>query len=144
MGPSPDPNPSPSPSPSPKPSPKPTRTRWGDAEQIAELLAQRAPRGFDTIMASDVLYYPPATYRALAQTIRALSAADGAVVLSYRVRHGDEHGFFDLLTAADAADGTPPPFECVHRGTAEAAVSPEDRDGAVKEKWVVELRRVGP
>ena len=93
-------------------------------------------------MASDVLYYPPATYRALAQTIRALSAADGAVVLSYRVRHGDEHGFVDLLTAADGADGTPQRFECVHRGTAEAHVSPQDRDGAVKEKWVVELRRV--
>jgi len=117
--------------------------RWGDAEQITELLAQRG--GFDTITASDVLYYPPATYRALAQTIRALAAADGAVVLSYRVRHGDEHGFVDLLMAANAADGAPPPFECVHRGTAEAAVSPEDREGgAVKEKWVVELRRVGP
>ena len=115
--------------------------RWGDAAQIAELHAQW--RGFDTIMASDVLYYLPATYSALAQTIRALAAADGVVVLSYRVRHGNEHGFVDLLTAASEADGAPPLFECVHWGTAEAAVSPEDRDGgAVKEKWVVELRRV--
>ena len=116
MGPNPNPNPRPRPRPSPSYDSAPPQPRWGDAQQIAELLTLRAARGFDTITASDVLYYPPATYRALAQTIRALSAADGAVVLSYRVRHGDEHGFIDLLTAADATDGTPPLFECVHRG----------------------------
>ena len=143
MGASPNPNPNPRPRPSPSHESAPPQPRWGDAEQIAELLTLRAARGFDTITASDVLYYPPATYRALAQTIRALSAADGAVVLSYRVRHGDEHGFVDLLTAADAADGRPPLFECVHRGTAGADASAEDREGAAgKDKWVVELRRV--
>ena len=58
--------------------------------------------------------------------------------LAYRVRHGDEHGFVELLTR-----GTPP-FEVVHRGGADARVSPQDRQsGSVKEKWVVELRAPG-
>ena len=53
-----------------------------------------------------------------------------------------KRSFVDLLTAADAADGTPPLFECVHRGSAGADASAEEREGARKDKWVVELRRV--
>ena len=112
--------------------------KWGCEAQIENVRERFGRGGFETLTASDVLYYRPDTYGALAATIRALAAADGAVVLAYRVRHGDEHGFVELLTR-----GTPP-FEVVHRGGADARVSPQDRQsGSVKEKWVVELRAPG-
>ena len=110
--------------------------RWGCEPHISALRRKYGGGGFDTLTASDVLYYPPETYGALAQTIRALAAADGAVVLAYRVRHGDEHDFVELLTAST------PRFRVVHRDSVGAAVSDQAR-GAVKEKWVVELRAPG-
>lgn len=80
--------------------------RWGCAEQIAALRAAHAPGGFDTILGSDLLYYKPEqTYGALATTIRALAAPDAAVVLSYRVRHGQEHTFVDALTGGGDDSG---------------------------------------
>lgn len=97
--------------------------RWGCSEHIDQL-REIAPAGFDTICASDVLYYPQSTYAALATTIRALAADDAAVVLSYRVRHGLEHTFIDRLLYAEGAADPPfdgPIFECVARGAADAA-----------------------
>ena len=87
--------------------------RWGDGGHIAAM-REAWPHGFDTIVASDLLYYPPDTYGALAETIRAVAAAHASVVLSYRVRHGHEHTFVDLLRDG----GT---FECTLRGAADEA-----------------------
>ena len=70
--------------------------RWGDADHIATLLETRAD-GFDTIIASDVLYYPPETYPALADTIRALAAPNASVALGYLLRHSREGEIVDLL-----------------------------------------------
>tara|TARA_B110001452_G_scaffold197854_1_gene167795 strand:- start:341 stop:1111 length:771 start_codon:yes stop_codon:yes gene_type:complete len=88
--------------------------RWGDGEHLAAL-RKAWPHGFDTVVASDLLYYPPETYGALAETIRAVAAAaDTSVVLSYRVRHGQEHTFVDLLREGGE-------FECTRRGAADEA-----------------------
>ena len=76
---------------------------WGSQRHITAVRQRWGP--FDTVIASDVLYYPPATYSRLAETIRDLTATGGAVVLSYKVRHGGEDRFVDLLT--DAASGFP-------------------------------------
>jgi predicted nicotinamide N-methyase len=71
--------------------------RWGCRAHI-EALLQRFPGGFETLLLSDVLYYrPEETYGALAMTVRALAAADASVLLSYKVRHGREHMFIDML-----------------------------------------------
>ena len=96
--------------------------RWGDADHIASLRETRAD-GFDTIIASDVLYYPPETYPALADTIRALAAPNGSVALGYLLRHSREGEIVGLL-----ADD----FEVVTRATF---------GGAAASTRVVELRR---
>ena len=130
---------------------------WGDSSQIAALL-QRHPRGFSAVLLSDLLYYKPEeTYDTLAATIRALAAADARVILSYRVRHGMEHTFVDLLTkggtvvdaaaaaaaaaAADAASSRAPPpmFEIVYTNAANEASLSE----ASHATRLVELRRIG-
>ena len=64
---------------------------WGDEAHIA-----RVGR-FDTVVASDTLYYPERTYGRLARTFGALAAAGGTALLSYKVRHGHEPGFAGLL-----------------------------------------------
>lgn len=106
--------------------------RWGDHSHIAAL-RKRWPDGFDTIVASDILYYKPEeTYDSLAETIRALAAPDARVVLAYMVRHGHEHTFCDLLEtggrvecasprAADALPPAPAPmlFDVVGRNAAD-------------------------
>ena len=74
--------------------------RWGCPAHIAAL--RETWKGFDTIVASDVLYYPPETYGALVDTIRGLAAPDATVIIAYVVRHGKEHTFVDLLTEATA------------------------------------------
>ena len=96
--------------------------RWGDADHIASLRETRAD-GFDTIIASDVLYYPPETYPALADTIRALAAPDASVALGYLLRHSREGEIVDLLKED---------FEVVTRATF---------GGAAASTRVVELRR---
>ena len=83
--------------------------RWGDEEHIAAL-ASRHPMGFQTIVASDVLY-SLRMYDALATTIRALSAADAVAVFSYPERHGDEETFVQQLA---------PDFQMINLHTAEA------------------------
>ena len=76
--------------------------RWGDEPQVAAL-RERWPHGFDTVVASDVLYYKPEeTYDDLAQAIRALAAAEARVVISYVERHGREHTFIDRLLDDEA------------------------------------------
>ena len=109
--------------------------QWGDDKQIAALL-RRWPSGFDTIVASDVLYYKPEeTYDALAKTIRTLAATDAQVILAYMVRHGHEHTFADLLVTGGAVlPATPaatpkssgalsvPLFEVVGRNAADEAL----------------------
>ncbi len=120
--------------------------RWGCAEQIAELRSAYAPGGFDTILGSDLLYYKPEqTYEALATTIRALAAADAAVVLSYRVRHGEEHTFVDALTSVghsggDGGEGgkggASVHFELAQRGAADLASLSQ----ATQATRVVEMR----
>ena len=76
--------------------------RWGDRSHIDALRA-RWPSGFDTIVASDILYYKPEeTYDTLAYTIRELAADGARGVLSYMVRHGAEHTFVDLLESGSA------------------------------------------
>ena len=79
--------------------------RWGEDEHIASLCA-RWPLGFETIVASDVLY-SPRMYAALATTINALAARDSIIVLSYPERHGEEDTFIDQWLA--------PAFERTHR-----------------------------
>ena len=70
--------------------------RWGECAQRGALL-ERYPGGFDTVVASDVLYYPQRTYSRLVGAIDALVAPSGAVVLSYKVRHGDEGSCVRML-----------------------------------------------
>ena len=119
--------------------------QWGNAEHIAALL-RRWPGGFDTIVASDVLYYKPEeTYDALAQTIRALAAPAARVVLAYMVRHGHEHTFADLLITggavlpgSSAESDVGPLFEVVGRNAADEA----SRTAATHATRVVELQRV--
>ena len=54
---------------------------------------------FDTIVASDTLYYEPSeTYRSLADSIRALAAPAATVVLAFKERHGRERTFARWLT----------------------------------------------
>ena len=79
-------------------------------------------------MASDVMY-SPRMYDGLETTIRTLAAADAVVVLSYPVRHGDEHTFMERLR---------PEFECSSREP-----TSEDEPSATESALrVVELRRV--
>lgn len=78
--------------------------RWGDDAHIVALRT-RWPAGFSTIVASDVLY-APRMYEALQKTIHALAAQEASVVLSFPVRHGEEHTFADRLA---------PAFELVRR-----------------------------
>mmetsp|Transcript_1135 Transcript_1135/g.2976 ORF Transcript_1135/g.2976 Transcript_1135/m.2976 type:complete len:255 (-) Transcript_1135:109-873(-) len=73
--------------------------RWGSSRQAAAVGRRWGP--FDTLIASDVLYYPPATYERLATTIRALTVPGAHVVLSFKVRHGDEASFARLLLAEE-------------------------------------------
>ena len=49
--------------------------RWGHEPHI-RALHKRWPAGFDTVLASDVLYYPPETYGRLAETADELRSAD--------------------------------------------------------------------
>ena len=101
--------------------------RWGDDAHLSSLSA-RWPNGFETIVASDVLY-SPRMYDGLETTIRTLAAADAVVVLSYPVRHGDEHTFMERLR---------PEFECSSREP-----TSEDEPSATESALrVVELRRV--
>lgn len=116
---------------------------WGNLAHIAAL-RNAWPGGFDTILASDVLYYDPDdTYDKLALTLRALvsSSVDATIVLSYRVRHGAEHTFLERLLRPAAPglddDNSGAPFECVGRGAADAA-SLSEPSFATR---VVELRR---
>jgi len=109
--------------------------RWGNEEHLDALKA-RWPDGFGTLIASDVLYYPPVTYGTLASTIRELAATSAAVVLAYRPRHGGEDGFVELLTRRPATGGMR--FECVHSEVAGEVGNPE-----VVAK-VVELRACAP
>ena len=68
--------------------------RWGEQAHLAALAAVQ-PGGFDTIVASDVLY-SPREYDALAATVHALASADALVLLAYPIRHGE----VQLLAAA--------------------------------------------
>ena len=70
--------------------------RWG-SQAHAAAIKRRWPRGFDTIIASDCLYYPTATYSLLAASVRALAAPSASLVLSYKVRHGNERRFAEDL-----------------------------------------------
>ena len=100
--------------------------RWGDAAHLAQL-ARRAPRGFETLLASDVLY-APREYAALARSVHALAADGATVLLAYPERHGEEAGFVQRLT---------PAFERVR----------EERMGEGSDRvplQLVELRRVRP
>ena len=79
--------------------------RWGSHTQT-EALRTRWQGGFGTVVASDVLYYPPATYAQLADAIERLTAPGGTVVLSYKVRHGEEGQFLGrLLGTSDREEG---------------------------------------
>jgi predicted nicotinamide N-methyase len=94
-----------------------------------EALATLCPGGFETIIASDVLY-SPRHYDELATTIDALAAraADTRVILSYPVRHGEEHTFAHRL----------PAFEVVTRETVGDENSPvEDSSSPLR---ILELR----
>ena len=78
--------------------------RWGDRAHVGALVDpsshEEGRRPFDTVLASDVLYYPSATYARLAATIDALVRRPGGrLAISYKVRHGSEGQFFDHLTA---------------------------------------------
>jgi predicted nicotinamide N-methyase len=102
--------------------------RWGEATHL-EALATLCPGGFETIIASDVLY-SPRHYDELATTIDALAAraADTRVILSYPVRHGEEHTFAHRL----------PAFEVVTRETVGDENSPvEDSSSPLR---ILELR----
>ena len=105
--------------------------RWGDGGHIAAL-KKLWPSGFDTIITSDTLYYRPEdTYDDLATTIRTLASADATVVLSYMVRHGEEHLFAELLASGGAIANSSeslqgdaverPQFDIVHRNAADEA-----------------------
>ena len=75
---------------------------WGCEPHLAAVL-ECWPKRFDTLVASDVLYYKPEeTYDDLARTIRALAADEARVVLSYVERHGREHTFVERLLADSA------------------------------------------
>lgn len=97
--------------------------RWGDAAHISALAA-RWPAGFQTIVASDVLY-SPRMYDALAATIHALAAADAAVIFSYPERHGDELTFVERLS---------PAFERISRDA-------DASESHANELRIIELRR---
>jgi len=99
---------------------------WGDPVHLCDLSA-RWPDGFETILASDCLY-SPRNYDALEATILSLAAADAVVVLSYPVRHGEEHTFIERLL---------PAFEC-SSSLAEEEASGSDTEKALR---VTELRR---
>ena len=58
--------------------------RWGEGEQMARLGSIHG--GFETILASDLLY-ATREYDALAATVHALAAPGGRVLLGYPVRH---------------------------------------------------------
>ena len=103
--------------------------RWGDEAHLSSLCS-RWPVGFQTIVASDVLY-SPRMYDGLEATIRALAAPDAVVVLSYPVRHGDEYTFMERLR---------PEFECFGREVPTGASASPESESAMR---LVELRRVG-
>ena len=85
--------------------------QWGNQAHI-DSLREQYPSGFDVIVASDTLYYEPeSTYAELAVTIRSLAAPEASIILSYVVRHGQEHSFVNMLLEHD--------FECVGRSAAD-------------------------
>ena len=120
--------------------------QWGHRPHIDTLLS-RFPSGFDTIVASDTLYYrPEETYDDLAATIRALAAKDSRILLSYMVRHGMEYTFIDLLTTGQSlgtplsmgSGAEPPTFEVVGENAADGF----SRSAASHATRLVELRRI--
>ena len=120
--------------------------QWGHRPHIDTLLS-RFPSGFDTIVASDTLYYrPEETYDDLAATIRALAATNSRILLSYMVRHGMEYTFIDLLTSGQSlgtplsmgSGAEPPTFEVVGENAADGF----SRSAASHATRLVELRRI--
>lgn len=99
--------------------------RWGEGAHLAQLTAAQ-PAGFETLIASDVLY-APREYDALAATVHALAAKDALVLIAFPVRHGDEPSFVERLA---------PAFERVSEYTVEGTTSER------VELRIVELARV--
>lgn len=112
--------------------------RWGDDEHLAALTASW-PVGFETLVGSDVLY-SPRMYEALATSILALAAPNALLVLSYPLRHGDEHTFYARLAPAFERVGIDGRGAPVAEEEGSRTAGAADEEGALQ---IAVLRRTG-